>query len=52
MLFVVTFVTRDAPPQIRPDLKLIVMSATLQLDMFVDYFPGCAVIHISGFVAS
>ena len=42
--------TASAPlfAQVRPDLRLIVMSATLQLDMFVDYFPGCKVIHISG----
>jgi HrpA-like RNA helicase len=33
----------------RPDLKLILMSATLNADSFTDFFPGSAAFHIPGF---
>lgn len=33
----------------RPDLRLILMSATLDAPLFVDYFGGCPVVHIPGF---
>ncbi|CAE8644516.1 unnamed protein product, partial [Polarella glacialis] len=32
----------------RKDLRLVLMSATLQLDVFQDYFPGCATVHVPG----
>lgn len=33
----------------RPDLRLILMSATLHVDLFSNYFGGCPVIDIPGF---
>lgn len=33
----------------RPDLKLILMSATLNAAKFSEYYGGCAMIHIPGF---
>ena len=37
-------------PQIRqyPDLRLILMSATIDTTLFTDYFSGCPVIEVSG----
>jgi ATP-dependent RNA helicase DHX36 len=32
----------------RKDLKLILMSATLNAELFSDYFSGCPVIDIPG----
>mgnify|MGYP006890289208 CR=1 FL=1 len=37
----------DMLPQ-RPDLKVLLMSATLNAQLFSDYFGGCAVIDIPG----
>lgn len=33
----------------RPDLRIVLMSATLNSQMFSDYFGGCPVVHIEGF---
>jgi len=33
----------------RPDLRVILMSATLTADLFKGYFYGCPVVHIPGF---
>lgn len=38
---------RDMLPR-RPDLKVILMSATLNAQLFSDYFGSCAVIDIPG----
>ena len=38
---------RDMLPK-RPDLKIILMSATLNADLFSAYFNGCPVIDIPG----
>jgi len=38
---------RDMLPR-RPDLKVILMSATLNAQLFSDYFGGCAVLDIPG----
>jgi ATP-dependent RNA helicase DHX29 len=32
----------------RPQLKVIVMSATVNEDIFCEYFSGCAVLRIPG----
>ena len=32
----------------RPDLRLILMSATLEVDTFTGYFPGAGQIHVTG----
>lgn len=40
-------ILRDLLPQ-RPDLKVILMSATLNADLFSQYFGGCPVIDIPG----
>ncbi|XP_053316891.1 putative ATP-dependent RNA helicase DHX57 isoform X2 [Spea bombifrons] len=32
----------------RPDLKILLMSATLNADLFSEYFNGCPVLHIPG----
>ena len=32
----------------RPDLKIILMSATLNADLFVSYFPGASILSIPG----
>uniref|UniRef100_S4RGX7 RNA helicase n=1 Tax=Petromyzon marinus TaxID=7757 RepID=S4RGX7_PETMA len=45
--FLLTIV-RDVLPH-RPDLSIIVMSATLNAQMFSRYFGGCPIIHIPGF---
>jgi len=41
-------ILRDVLPR-RPDLKLILMSATLNAAMFAAYFGGCPTAHIPGF---
>ncbi|KAJ8773077.1 hypothetical protein K2173_028254 [Erythroxylum novogranatense] len=41
-------VLRDLLPQ-RPDLRLILMSATLNAELFSSYFGGAPTIHIPGF---
>ena len=33
----------------RPDLKLVLMSATLNAEQFSEYFNGAPMIHIPGF---
>ncbi|KAJ1918051.1 hypothetical protein H4219_002831 [Mycoemilia scoparia] len=40
-------VLRDLLPK-RPDLKLVVMSATIDLTLFSDYFSGCPIVSVSG----
>ncbi|KAG0721052.1 ATP-dependent RNA helicase DHX36 [Chionoecetes opilio] len=35
--------------KVRPDMKVILMSATLNADQFSAYFGGCPMIHIPGF---
>jgi ATP-dependent helicase HrpB len=32
----------------RPDLKIVVMSATLNLKSFQDYWPDCSILHVPG----
>jgi ATP-dependent RNA helicase DHX29 len=32
----------------RPDLKIVLMSATLQSSLFSAYFAGCPTIHVPG----
>lgn len=39
----------DNSPLQRPDLKVILMSATLNAEQFSEYFGGCPMIHIPGF---
>ncbi|CAI5457982.1 unnamed protein product [Closterium sp. Yama58-4] len=41
-------VLRDLLPR-RPDLKLVLMSATLNADLFSQYFSGAPTLHIPGF---
>ncbi len=41
-------ILRDLLPR-RPDLKLVLMSATLNAAMFAGYFGGCPTAHIPGF---
>ncbi|CAN7079272.1 unnamed protein product [Brassica oleracea var. botrytis] len=41
-------ILKDLLPR-RPELKLILMSATLDAELFSSYFGGAAVIHIPGF---
>jgi HrpA-like RNA helicase len=41
-------VLRDLLPK-RPDLKLVLMSATINADLFSSYFGGCPVMTIPGF---
>ncbi|KAA0194673.1 hypothetical protein HAZT_HAZT001111 [Hyalella azteca] len=41
-------ITKDLLPK-RPDLKLILMSATLNAEKFSEYYGGCPMIHIPGF---
>lgn len=36
-------------PSQRPDMKLILMSATLNAEQFSEYFGGCPMLHIPGF---
>lgn len=36
----------------RPDLKIILMSATLNADLFSQYFHSCPTIHIPGRVSA
>lgn len=33
----------------RPDLKVVLMSATLNADKFAAFFPGAAAVHVPGF---
>lgn len=35
--------------QRRPDLKVVLMSATLNADKFAAFFPGAGTVHIPGF---
>jgi ATP-dependent RNA helicase DHX36 len=42
---------KDLLPQ-RPDLRVILMSATLHVDLFAGYFQGCPVISVPGFTHS
>ncbi|KAF2369076.1 Helicase-associated domain [Trinorchestia longiramus] len=35
--------------QVRPDLKLVLMSATLNAEKFSEYYGGCPMVHIPGF---
>ena len=37
------------PPHRRPDLRVVLMSATLNADLFCDYFGSCPTLHIPGF---
>jgi HrpA-like RNA helicase len=39
---------RDLLPA-RPDLRLVLMSATLHVELFSEYFGGCPVVSIPGF---
>lgn len=39
---------RDMLPR-RPDLKVILMSATINAERFAGYFNGCQIQHIPGF---
>lgn len=39
---------RDVLPA-RPDLRVVLMSATLQMDLFSGYFGGCPTIEVPGF---
>jgi ATP-dependent RNA helicase DHX36 len=41
-------VLRDLLPR-RPDLKLVLMSATLNAELFAGYFAGAPMAHIPGF---
>ncbi|KAL3693235.1 hypothetical protein R1sor_006886 [Riccia sorocarpa] len=41
-------VLRDLLP-VRPDLRLILMSATLDADLFSSYFHGCPIVRVPGF---
>lgn len=41
-------VLRDLLPR-RPDLRLVLMSATLNAAMFAAYFGDCPMLHIPGF---
>lgn len=41
-------ILRDLLP-LRPDLRVVLMSATLNADMFSSYFGGCPTVHIPGF---
>ncbi|KAL2634461.1 hypothetical protein R1flu_005940 [Riccia fluitans] len=41
-------VLRDLLPT-RPDLRLILMSATLDADLFSSYFSGCPIVRVPGF---
>ena len=41
-------ILRDLLP-VRPDLKLVLMSATLNAASFQEFFPGAAAVHIPGF---
>eukprot|EP00929_Paragymnodinium_shiwhaense_P114664 TRINITY_DN8312_c1_g1_i1.p1 TRINITY_DN8312_c1_g1~~TRINITY_DN8312_c1_g1_i1.p1 ORF type:complete len:1171 (+),score=262.54 TRINITY_DN8312_c1_g1_i1:100-3612(+) len=34
--------------QTRPDLHIVLMSATMQYETFRNYFPGCAEVHVPG----
>ena len=38
---------RDLLPHY-PKLKLVLMSATLQQQLFSDYFGGCPIVHVEG----
>ena len=38
---------REALPK-RPDLRVILMSATMQTDTWLRYFPGCGQVHVTG----
>jgi ATP-dependent RNA helicase DHX36 len=44
----VLIILRDILPK-RPDLRLVLMSATLNADLFAGYFGGCPVINVPGF---
>lgn len=44
----VLIILRDILPK-RPDLRLVLMSATLNADLFARYFGGCPVITVPGF---
>lgn len=35
--------------RLRPDVKVVLMSAALHADLFVSYFGGCPRLHIPGF---
>ena len=39
---------RDILPE-RPDLRVVLMSATLHVDLFSSYFGGCPVVEVPGF---
>ena len=41
-------VLRDLLPR-RPDLKIVLMSATLDAELFAGYFGGAPLAHIPGF---
>lgn len=41
-------ILRDILPK-RPDLRLVLMSATINADLFSDYFGGAPMAHIPGF---
>ncbi|XP_014599977.1 PREDICTED: ATP-dependent RNA helicase DHX36-like [Polistes canadensis] len=45
--FIITLLRQIIP--VRPDLKVILMSATLNSKRFSDYYSNCPIIHIPGF---
>ncbi|XP_015173793.1 PREDICTED: ATP-dependent RNA helicase DHX36 isoform X2 [Polistes dominula] len=45
--FIITLLRKIIP--VRPDLKVILMSATLNSQRFSDYYSNCPIIHIPGF---
>ncbi len=45
--FLITLLKQLLPR--RPDLRLVLMSATVNEDQFSQYFGGCPVLHIPGF---
>lgn len=45
--FIITLLRQIIP--VRPDLKVILMSATLNSKRFSDYYSSCPIIHIPGF---
>ncbi|XP_035741323.1 ATP-dependent DNA/RNA helicase DHX36-like isoform X3 [Vespa mandarinia] len=45
--FIITLLKQIIP--VRPDLKVVLMSATLNSERFSDYYNDCPIIHIPGF---
>jgi len=46
---VIMVILRQVLPE-RPDLRVVLMSATLNAAMFSDYFNNCPVVHVPGFM--